>query len=79
MAQEIEVGIFTSVVRVKGSEKLEVIPVKTSKPIEKELWIECSKALSRLRVGPPLRVGDILCKNILNTGIDIVCTRTLLK
>lgn len=77
MAQEI--GIFTSVVRVKGSEKLEVIPVKTSEPIDKRLWIECSKALSRLRVGPPLRVGDILCKNILNTGIDIVCTRTLLK
>lgn len=77
MAQEI--GIFTSVVRVKGSEKLEVIPVKTSEPIDKDLWIECSKALSRLRVGPPLRVGDILCKNILNTGIDIVCTRTLLK
>lgn len=79
MAQEREMGVFTSVVRVKGSDKLDVVPVKTSEPIDKELWIECSKALSRLRVGPPLRVGDILCKNILNTGIDIVCTRTLLK
>lgn len=79
MAHEKEMGVFTSVVRVKGSEKLEVVPVKTSEPIDRELWIECSKALSRLRVGPPLRAGDILCKNILNTGIDIICTRTLLK
>ena len=79
MAQEREMGVFTSVVRVKGSDKLDVVPVKTSEPIDKDLWVECSKALSRLRVGPPLRVGDILCKNILNTGIDIVCTRTLLK
>lgn len=70
-------AVFTSIVRVKGSKEFNVIPVKTSKPMDKSLWIECSKALGRLRVGPPLKIGDVLCKNILNTGIDIICTRNI--
>lgn len=70
---------FTSVVRVKGSKHVSVVPVRSSKPLDKELWLECSKALSRLRVGPPLAVGDVLCKNILNTGFDIICTKNILE
>lgn len=69
--------IFTSVVRVKGSSKHDVMPIKSSAPIDKELWIECSKALSRVHVGPPMYIGDIVCKNILNTGIDIICTKNI--
>ncbi|MBU5593401.1 DUF1667 domain-containing protein [Clostridium sp. MSJ-4] len=65
--------IFTTLVRMKGSSKHTVVPVKSSAPIDKSLWIECSKALSRLHVGPPISIGDIICKNILNTGVDIVC------
>ena len=69
--------IYTTVIRVKGSSKFNVVPVKSNKPIEKSLWIECSKALSRIRVGPPVKIGDVVCKNILNTGVDIVCTRNI--
>lgn len=72
-----EMGVFTSIVRVKGSKEFNVVPVKSSRPISKNMWIECSKALSRLRVGPPLKIGDVVCKNIMNTGIDIVCTRNI--
>lgn len=67
-------GILTTLVRIKGS-KLNVVSVKSNKPISKDLWIECSKALSRLYVGAPVKIGDIVCKNILNTGVDIVCTK----
>jgi len=70
---------FTSVVRVKGSKFATVVPVKSSKPLDKELWLECSKAISILRVGPPVEVGDVLCKNILNTGLDIVSTKNILE
>ena len=35
--------IFTSLVRVKGDPNHKVIPVKSSKPIEKILWREFSK------------------------------------
>jgi CxxC motif-containing protein len=69
--------ILTSIVRVKGSLMYDVMPVKSSKPIDKSLWIECSKALSRIHVGPPMHIGDVVCKNILNTGVDIVCTKNI--
>lgn len=67
---------LTTLVRIKGS-KLNVVPVKSNKPISKDLWIECSKALSRLYVGAPVKIGDIVCKNILNTRVDIVCTKNV--
>lgn len=68
--------IFTSLVRIKGS-KNRVVPVKSSEPIDKDLFIECSKALSRVHVGTPIKSGDTICRNILNTGVDIVCTRSI--
>ncbi|GCD12842.1 hypothetical protein Ctaglu_44650 [Clostridium tagluense] len=70
-------AILTTLVRVKGSNLCNVVSVKTSRPIDRKLWIECSKALSRIHVGPPLRIGDVVCKNILNTGVDIICTKNI--
>ena len=69
--------IFTSLVRVKGNNKYNVVSVKSSEEVDINLWIELSKVLGRLYVSTPLKVGDIICKNILNTGIDIICTRDL--
>lgn len=70
-------AILTTLVRIKGSKLRNVVPVKSSKPISKRLWIECSKALSRIHVGPPIKIGDIVCKNVLNTGVDIICTKNI--
>lgn len=70
--------IFTSLVRIKGS-NYNVVSVKSSAPIQKDLWMECSKALSRLYVGVPIKQGDIVCSNILNTGVDIICTRNIIE
>ena len=58
--------IFTSVVRVKSSDE-----------VDKELWIEMSKVVSRLYVSIPIKMGSIICKNILNSGVDIICTRDI--
>ena len=69
--------IFTTLVRIKGSDLWNVVPVKSSKPLSRKLWIECSKALSRIHVGPPIKIGDVVCKNVLNTGVDIICTKNI--
>ncbi|MFL0251291.1 DUF1667 domain-containing protein [Clostridium neuense] len=68
--------ILTTLVRVKGS-KVKVVSVKSAEPIEKELFIECSKALGRLYVSAPIKQGDLICKNILNTGVDIIATKNI--
>lgn len=74
-----EKDIFTSLVRAKRNDICNVIPVKSSEAVDKALWIEFSKVLSRMYVSIPIKVGSIVCKNILNTGIDIICTRDINK
>jgi CxxC motif-containing protein len=69
--------IFTSIVRVKGSDKYKMAPVKSSQEVDRSLWIELSKVIGRIYVSLPIKVGSVICKNILNTGIDIICTRDL--
>lgn len=69
--------IFTSLVRVKGNPDYKVVSVKSTKPIEKEQWRELSKVLSRIYISTPINIGDIICKNIINSGIDIVCTKKI--
>lgn len=69
--------IFTSLVRVKGSDKHKVVSVKSNKPVDISLFFELSKVLARLYVSVPVQIGDIICKNILNTGIDIISTKKI--
>jgi len=71
--------ILTTLVRIKGSDLCNVVPVKSTKPLNKRIWIECSKALSRIHVGPPVKIGDVVCKNVLNTGVNIICTKNIDK
>ena len=70
--------IFTSLVRVKGSDKHKVVSVKSNKPVDISLFFEFSKVLARLYVSVPVQIGDTICKNILNTGIDIISTKKII-
>lgn len=69
--------IFTSLVRVKGDQNHKVVSVKSTEAIEKDLWREFSKVLSRIYISAPINIGDTICKNIMNTGIDIVSTKKI--
>ncbi len=71
--------VFTSLVRVKGSNEHKVVSVKSNREVDRELFIEISKVLSRIYVSTPINIGDLICKNVLNTGVDIICTRTIKK
>ena len=37
-----------------------------------------SKVVSRIYVSTPIKRGSVVCKNILNSGVDIICTRDLI-
>ncbi|WP_300381484.1 DUF1667 domain-containing protein [Clostridium sp.] len=70
-------GIFTSIIRIKEGGKYKVVPVRTNKEVPKDMWMEISKVISRLYSNIPIKVGDVICKNILNTGIDIISTKDI--
>lgn len=69
--------IFTSLVRIKGDSRHKVVSVKSNKEVDRDLFREFSKVLGRIYVSSPIDIGEIICRNILNTGIDIVCTKKI--
>lgn len=56
-----------------------VISVKTAAPIPKEKISTVMKLLAEITVYAPLKVGDVVVKDISGTGIDIVTTIVVWK
>ena len=70
------VRVVTSTVKVNGGE-LPVVPVKTAGAIPKKLNFECMKVINETTVNAPIKMGDILIKDVLGTGIDVVASRDI--
>lgn len=70
------VRVVTSTVKVNGGE-LPVVPVKTAGAIPKKLNFECMKVINEITVNAPVKMGDVLIKDVLGTGIDVVASRDI--
>ncbi|MBM7622714.1 DUF1667 domain-containing protein [Sporohalobacter salinus] len=68
--------ILPTTVRVKNG-VLPLVPVKTAKPIPKEKLELAMDELAKVELEAPIKLGDIVIENILNTGVDVVTTRDL--
>ena len=53
------------------------LPVRTSKPAPKDKVLEICRALRTVRVSAPIASGDIIVRNVLDTGVDIIATRDM--
>jgi len=70
--------VVISVVKcVEGD--LPVVSVKTSKPIPKSKIWDVMKVLANIEVRAPVKVGDVIIKDVLGLGVDIVATRSCRK
>lgn len=54
-----------------------VIPVKTAQPIPKELMFDCMQEINKATVTLPAHIGDVVIKNLSNTGVDVVVTANM--
>lgn len=54
-----------------------VIPVKTAQPIPKELMFDCMQEINKATVTLPAHIGDVVIKNLLNTGVDVIVTANM--
>lgn len=70
------VRVVTTTVKVQNGE-LPVIPVKTKGPIPKNLNFKCVEILNNVNIEAPIKIGQVIVENILNTGVDVVATRNL--
>ena len=62
---------------VTSTMKLEngsMVGVKTDKPIPKELIFKCMEEINKTEVKAPVRIGQVLIENVLETGSNVVAT-----
>lgn len=65
-------SVTTTVKLINGEDN--VISVKTQTDIPKEKILDVINELKSISVCAPIKINDIIVKNICNTGVDIIAT-----
>ncbi|MDD5084486.1 MAG: DUF1667 domain-containing protein [Candidatus Omnitrophica bacterium] len=68
--------IVTTTVCVKGA-PIVVLPVKTEKSVPKGLAFKIVQAASKITVNAPVKAGDVIIRNVLGTGVNLIASRTV--
>ncbi|MCR5567103.1 MAG: DUF1667 domain-containing protein [Clostridiales bacterium] len=67
--------MITAVIPVVGSRM--PLSVKTNNPVPKQLIGSVMAELGRVSISLPVRAGQVILRNVLGTGSDIIATRNL--
>ena len=67
--------ITSTILVSNGIDKL--VSCKTNKQIDKDKIFLVMKEINSTIVNAPIKIGDVLIKNILNTGVDIIATKNV--
>jgi CxxC motif-containing protein len=70
--------ILPTTVRVKNG-ALPLCPVKTTKQIPLEMIHDAMEIIGEKEVEAPVKLGQVIVENILDSGADVVATRDLPK
>jgi CxxC motif-containing protein len=78
-AAEVEnpVRILTSAVLTRGLD-IKMLPVRTDKPIPKSKLMEAMREIKGIKVEKSVQSGEIIVKNFLGLGVDLVVTRDVM-
>ncbi len=69
--------ILTTTVRIEGA-KWPVIPVRTDKSVPKRLFPRIMRQLRRIKLQAPVNMLDVVVRDIVGTGANIIATRPML-
>jgi CxxC motif-containing protein len=67
------VRTLTATVRT-GDDSFPLLPVRTSRPIQKGLMERIMLQTVGIRLKSPVKAGDVVVKNVLKTGSDLIAT-----
>lgn len=68
--------VLTSTVKIKNA-LFGRLPVKTDRAVPKGLIFECMNLINQVEIDSPIEVGDIIIENIMNTGVNVVSSRSM--
>lgn len=66
--------VLTTTVPVAGGLRPRV-PVKTAGEVPKAMVLACARALAAVEMTAPVRAGDVVCRDILGTDVDVIAVR----
>ena len=72
------VRVVTSTVKLTGSIYPRV-SVKTKDPIPKDKIFDVMNEINKVKLNAPVHIGDVVIKNVLGLGVDVVITKNLNK
>ena len=68
--------ILTTTVRIQGS-RWAVVPVRTDRAVPRRLFPRIMKRLRLVELQAPVSMLDVVLRDILHTGANIVATRSM--
>lgn len=68
------VRVFTSTVVIDGALHRR-LPVKTNGSIPKAMMMAAAEEIMKIKVASPVKCGDVIIKNFLGTGVDLVSVK----
>lgn len=69
---------LTTTVKVKNGH-LPLVSVRTNKPIPKNKIFETMNLLANIELVAPIKIGDVIIKNLLKTNANVVATKNIIK
>ena len=68
--------MLTTTVLVNNGE-WPLVSVKSSKPVPKNKIFQLLKQIKRTKIDAPVSIGQDILKNVANTGINIIATKSI--
>jgi CxxC motif-containing protein len=68
--------VLTTTIRIADG-SLNRLPVRTTGAIPKHLIMQAMDLINKVEVKAPIKVGQVVIKNILDTGEDIIASRSM--
>ncbi|MBS3873428.1 MAG: DUF1667 domain-containing protein [Dethiobacter sp.] len=68
--------MLTTTVRIIGGE-LPLLPVVSEGVLPKDKVLACARHLADIVVHAPIKEGDVVCRDILGLGVNIVASRSM--
>ena len=69
--------MLTTTLPVLGGDRATVV-VKTNGEVPKALLLDCARALRDVKITAPVKLGEVVVKNILDTGVDVIAVKEVL-
>jgi CxxC motif-containing protein len=71
------VRILFTTIPIEKAKNISVLPVRTEKPISKDLLNKGMEELAKVKLKAPLKIGDVIAKDFMRTGINVISSRSV--